>query len=111
MTHQVKASLGSDGLPAAMAHRVVSPSHMLYIFPRGIIKAEGDWARPIAPPATYDGMAVANGQDAGLAWEALIRGTLDITEQDKVRKALLDYCGQDTVALLKLMDKLRLFST
>src|ERR1700730_5976670 len=58
MTHQVKASLGSDGLPAAMAHRVVSPSHMLYIFPRGIIKAEGDWARPIAPPATYDGMAV-----------------------------------------------------
>ena len=65
----------------------------------------------LVPEMTYDGMAVANGQDAGLAWEALIRGTLDITEQDKVRKALLDYCGQDTVALLKLMDKLRLFST
>jgi predicted RecB family nuclease len=65
----------------------------------------------LVPEMTYDGMAVANGQDAGLAWEALIRGTLVITEQDKVRKALLDYCGQDTVALLKLMDKLRLFST
>jgi predicted RecB family nuclease len=65
----------------------------------------------LVPEMTYDGMAVANGQDAGLAREALIRGTLDITEQDKVRKALLDYCGQDTVALLKLMDKLRLFST
>jgi hypothetical protein len=65
----------------------------------------------LVPEMTYDGMAVANGQDAGLAWEALIRGTLDITEQDKVRKALLDYCGQDTVALLKLMGKLRLFST
>jgi isoquinoline 1-oxidoreductase subunit beta len=58
MTHAVTASLGSDGLPAAMAHRVVSPSHMLYIFPRGIIKAKGDWARPIPPPAAYDGMAV-----------------------------------------------------
>jgi isoquinoline 1-oxidoreductase beta subunit len=58
MTHAVTASLGSDGLPVAMAHRVISPSHMLYIFPRGIIKAEGDWARPIAPPPAYDGMAV-----------------------------------------------------
>ena len=65
----------------------------------------------LVPEMTYDGMAVANGQDAGFPWEALIRGTLDVTEQDKVRKALLDYCGQDTVALLKLMDKLRLFST
>ncbi len=58
MVHEVKASLGSDGLPVAMTHRVVSPSHMLYIFPRGVIKAEGDWARPIMPPAAYDGMAV-----------------------------------------------------
>jgi isoquinoline 1-oxidoreductase beta subunit len=31
---------------------------MLYIFPRGLIKAESDWARPIAPPTAYDGMAV-----------------------------------------------------
>jgi isoquinoline 1-oxidoreductase beta subunit len=51
-------SPGSDGLPAAMAHRVVSPSHMLYIFPRNVIKAEGDWARPIAPPLAYDAMSV-----------------------------------------------------
>ncbi len=41
------------------------------------------------------------------AWQALIRGTLDITEQDKIRKALLDYCGQDTLALLKLLEELR----
>ena len=35
----------------------------------------------LVPEMTYDGMAVANGQDAGLAWEALIRGALDITER------------------------------
>jgi isoquinoline 1-oxidoreductase beta subunit len=58
MTHAVTAALGSNGLPAVMAHRVVSPSHMLYIFPRNVIKAEGDWARPIAPPIAYDAMAV-----------------------------------------------------
>jgi CO/xanthine dehydrogenase Mo-binding subunit len=58
MTHAVKAAIGADGLPTAMAHRVVSPSHMLYVFPRNVIKAEGDWGRPIAPPAAYDAMAV-----------------------------------------------------
>jgi predicted RecB family nuclease len=58
---------------------------------------------------SYAGMAVADGQAAGLAWEALIRGGLDQTEYDWIKKALLDYCGQDTLAMVKLLDKLRLF--
>jgi hypothetical protein len=29
------------------------------------------------PELTYEGMAVANGQDAGLARESLVRGTMD----------------------------------
>jgi hypothetical protein len=52
-------------------------------------------------------MAVANGQDAGLAWESLVRGNLDQVERDKTRKALLDYCGKDTLALLSLLERLR----
>jgi predicted RecB family nuclease len=63
----------------------------------------------LVPEMTYESMPVANGQDAGLAWEALIRGGLDQTERDWIKKALLDYCGQDTLALVKLLDKLRLF--
>jgi isoquinoline 1-oxidoreductase beta subunit len=58
MTHAVKATLGPDGKPAAMAHRVVSPSHLLYVFPRPPMKAEHPWDRPIAPPRAYDVMAV-----------------------------------------------------
>jgi hypothetical protein len=53
-------------------------------------------------------MEVADGTDAGLAWESLIRGGLDQTERDRIRKALLDYCGQDTLGLVRLLDKLRL---
>ena len=49
----------------------------------------------LVPEMTYDGMAVANGQDAGLAWESLVRGGLDQVERDGVRKALLEYCRQD----------------
>jgi len=63
----------------------------------------------LVPEMTYEGMIVANGQDAGLAWESLIRGGLAQRERDRIRKALLDYCGQDTLALVRLLDKLRLF--
>jgi hypothetical protein len=55
---------------------------------------------------TYEGMPVANGQDAGLAWESLVRGTLDKAERESTRKALLDYCGQDTLALMLLLHRL-----
>jgi len=64
----------------------------------------------LVPDMTYAGMEVSDGTDAGLAWESLIRGGLDETERDKVRKALLDYCGQDTLAMVRLVEALRLFA-
>src|SRR5208337_4267091 len=60
----------------------------------------------LVPDMTYEGMEVADGQAAGLAWESLVRGELDGWEREKIRKALLDYCGQDTLALVKLLDRL-----
>jgi hypothetical protein len=56
---------------------------------------------------SYDGMAVANGQDAGIAWESLLCGGFDAGEREKIRKALLDYCGQDTLAMLRLVERLQ----
>jgi len=61
----------------------------------------------LMPGMTYEGMEVADGTDAGLAWESLVRGGLDQTERDRTRKALLDYCGQDTLAMVRLLEKLR----
>jgi predicted RecB family nuclease len=60
----------------------------------------------LVPELTYEGMAVANGQDAGLAWEALVWGTVNQGERDSIRKSLLEYCGLDTLALVKLLDNL-----
>ena len=65
----------------------------------------------LVPDMTYDGMIVVDGQDAGLAWESLIRGGLYQVEQDRIKKALLDYCGRDTLALVTLVTHLRLIST
>jgi isoquinoline 1-oxidoreductase beta subunit len=58
MTHEVRARLGPDKLPTAIAHRVVSPSHLLYVFPRTKMDAAPPWDRPIDPPRAYDAMAV-----------------------------------------------------
>lgn len=62
----------------------------------------------LIPELTYVGMEVANGQDARIAWESLVRGGLDGSERQPIRKALLDYCGQDTLAMVRLLDKLNL---
>ena len=62
----------------------------------------------LVPQMSYAGMRVANGQDAGLAWQSLIRGGLDQVERDKIKKALLEYCGQDTLALVKVLENLKL---
>jgi predicted RecB family nuclease len=61
----------------------------------------------LVPNMSYDGMAVADGQAAGLAWEALVHGDLDCNERGRIRKALLEYCGQDTLALVRLLQNLR----
>ena len=62
----------------------------------------------LVPEMSYEGMDVANGQDAGLAWESLIRGNVDGAEWEGIEKVLLDYCCQDTLALVRLVEILRL---
>jgi len=61
----------------------------------------------LVPEMTYEGMAIANGQAAGIAWDSLVRGGLDQAERERATKALLDYCRKDTLALVKLLETLR----
>ena len=65
----------------------------------------------LLPEMSYEDMLVGNGPDAGLAWGSLVRGGLDCGERDKIRKGLLEYCRQDTLALVKIVTRLRLIST
>lgn len=61
----------------------------------------------LVPEMTYDGMEVADGKAAGLAWESLISGDCSEAERQRKRKALLDYCGQDTLAMIRLLETLQ----
>ncbi len=58
MLHRIEAVLGEDGLPAAMAHKVVSPSMLRYGWPRGMFPNLADATQPIDPPAEMDLMPV-----------------------------------------------------
>jgi hypothetical protein len=55
----------------------------------------------------YDGMEVAEGNEAGLAWERMISGDLDAAERQRLKAALLAYCSQDTLAMAKIVKWLR----
>jgi predicted RecB family nuclease len=61
----------------------------------------------LVPEMTYRGMEVADGQAAGLAWQSLIGGDCGQAEQQRIKKALLDYCGQDTLGMVRLLEGLR----
>jgi hypothetical protein len=37
----------------------------------------------------------------------MVRGIMGQDEHDRIRKALLEYCGLDTLGLVKLLDALR----
>jgi predicted RecB family nuclease len=59
------------------------------------------------PEMTYGTLEVAEGTAAGLAWARLIQPGTALVEKRRLRKALLEYCKQDTLALAKLFDVLR----
>jgi hypothetical protein len=61
----------------------------------------------LVPDMTYEGMEVPDGLAAGLAWESMISGPCSGAERQQKRKALLDYCRQDTLALFRLLEGLR----
>ena len=54
----------------------------------------------------YDGMTISDGGEASIAYLNLMEGQLSAAESKKLIRALRDYCGQDTLAMVKLLDVL-----
>jgi len=81
-------------------------SHTYHIDYQGSFSLK-DVLPALVPEMTYDGMEVAEGNEAGLAWERMIHGQVDDAEKRRLRTALLAYCEQDTLAMVRLLDVLR----
>ena len=60
----------------------------------------------LVPDMTYEGMEVAEGNQAGLAWEKMLHAEVGSEERRGLRDALLAYCKQDTLAMAQLVEVL-----
>ena len=56
----------------------------------------------LVPEMSYAGLAVADGDTAIAMFLKLARGQCSDSEAADIRRALLEYCGQDTLAMVKL---------
>jgi len=81
-------------------------SHTYHLDSRGSFSLK-DVLPALVPEMTYEGMEVAEGNAAGLAWERMVHGEVDDAEKKRLREALLAYCKQDTLAMVKLLEVLR----
>ena len=60
----------------------------------------------IVPEMTYEGLEISDGAMASEAYFAM-ETTADPAERSRLRKALLEYCRQDTMGLVRLLEKMR----
>lgn len=57
----------------------------------------------LVPHMAYEGMEIAAGLQASLAYATLRTGELEEAESQKLRQSLLQYCRQDTLALPEII--------
>lgn len=57
----------------------------------------------MAPHLSYELLGIADGGEASSAWQELLHPQTPLERCDELRDALIDYCGLDTWALLKMV--------
>ncbi len=60
----------------------------------------------LVPEMSYEGLNIRNGEEASSAFYNL-KNIESGNERETIRKSLLEYCGLDTLAMVKILDKLR----
>ena len=63
-------------------------------------------APALLPEMSYENLAVHEGQQAGLGYLRMIDPATTPEEKEGIKKALLAYCGQDTLVMVKVREKL-----
>jgi len=61
----------------------------------------------LVPDMTYEDLAIAEGGAASNAYINLMNGKISGADAARVRKQLLEYCGQDTMAMVKVLGVLK----
>ncbi len=61
----------------------------------------------LVPGMSYAGMGVEDGAQAGAAYMRMLAMDAPLREKKRLRKDLLQYCAQDTLAMVKIVEVLR----
>lgn len=61
---------------------------------------------PVVPELSYKQLGIQEGMNASNSWGDMIRPETPETEKKKIYQDLLDYCELDTLAMVKILDKL-----
>ena len=59
------------------------------------------------PDMSYDGLAIGDGQTASVRYLKAQRGLVDRSTAEQTYANLVQYCGQDTMAMVRLLDRLK----
>ncbi len=60
----------------------------------------------LVPSMSYDVLTIHEGVQAGLAYLQMIDPETPAREKERIRKALLEYCRQDTLAMVRIRNEL-----
>ncbi|GAI23423.1 unnamed protein product, partial [marine sediment metagenome] len=60
----------------------------------------------LVPGMSYEGLEIADGDSASATFAFMAWGRYTNEEIERVKKNLFEYCGQDTLAMVKLHQKL-----
>jgi hypothetical protein len=55
---------------------------------------------------SYENLPIQEGSMAGLEYLQMIDPNTPSHEKERIRKDLLEYCGQDTLAMVKIREEL-----
>jgi hypothetical protein len=59
------------------------------------------------PDTTYEGLGIQDGQAASVRYLKAVRGLVDEQEAERTYADLIEYCGMDTFAMVRLLETLR----
>jgi predicted RecB family nuclease len=60
----------------------------------------------LIPDFSYEGLEIKNGDDACYIFAKMARGDYSEQEMERIRKNLLEYCKLDTLAMVKIHEKI-----
>ena len=60
----------------------------------------------LLPDVNYENLVIQEGQQAGLEYLRMIDPTTSAEERERIKAALLAYCGQDTLTMVKIREEL-----